>query len=137
MLAVEDVNDAPPQTGTEVVVLSTDSNFAVTSTSKLKQLQEKNCNKTTMKTTVMWLNRFDKWRTVKKILHKLEDIPEQELDTVLQQFFAELRKIDGKEYEPDNLRTMLSSLDHFLHDKGKTYSILKDKNFETIRRVLN
>ena len=28
----------------------------------------------------------------KKNLYKLEDIPEQELDTVLQQFFAELRK---------------------------------------------
>ena len=50
--AVEDVNDALPLTGTEVVeVLSTDSNFAVTSTSELKQLQEKNCNKNTMKTS--------------------------------------------------------------------------------------
>jgi len=62
----------------------------------------------------------------RNIPHKLENIPEQKLDGVLQQFFAELRKKDGKEYEPDSLRTMLSSLDRFIREKGKCYSILKD-----------
>jgi len=35
------------------------------------------------------------------------------------------------------VRTMLSSLDHFLCEKGKYYSILKDRKFATSRRVLN
>ena len=55
----------------------------------------------------------------------------------LQHFFAELRKQNGSEYEPESLRTMLSSLDRFLHDKGKQYSILKDQEFESCRKVLN
>ena len=32
---------------------------------------------------------------------------------------------------------MLSSLDRFLRDMGKSYSILKDKQFEVSRKVLN
>jgi len=87
-----------------VPVLFIDSNFAAVSSRELKQLQEKNSNKNTVKSTVTWLNRFDRWRTVRDIPHKLEDIFEQELDGVLQQFFAELRKKDGKEYEPEILR---------------------------------
>ena len=90
-----------------------------------------------MKTTTTWLNRFDKWQSALRIPHKLEDIPEQELDAVLQQFFAELRKTNGKDYEPESLRTMLSSLDQFLRDMGKSYSILRDKQFEVSRKVLN
>ena len=65
-----------------------------------------------MKTMTTWLNRFDKWRSVWKIPQKLEGIPEQELDTVLQQFFAELHKINGKDYmyKPESLQTMLRTV---------------------------
>ena len=74
---------------------------------------------------------------MRKIPHALE-IPESELDGgILQHFFAELRKQDGGEYEPDSLRTMFASLDRFLCDKGRLYSILKDKSFEGCRKVLN
>ena len=60
--AVEAVNSdsGVTPTGTEALLHSTDSNFAVTSTSELKRLQEKNYNKNTMKSTVTWLNRFDR-----------------------------------------------------------------------------
>ena len=90
-----------------------------------------------MKTTTTWLNRFDKWRSARKIPHKLEDIPEQELDTVLQQLFTELCKTNSKDYEPESLRTMLSSLDRFHCDMGISYSILRDKQFKVSRKVLN
>ena len=74
---------------------------------------------------------------MRKIPHALE-IPESELDGgILQHFFAELRKQDGGEYEPDSLRTMFASLDRFLCDKGRLYSILKDKSFEGCRKLLN
>ena len=55
----------------------------------------------------------------------------------MQFFFAEIRKNDGSEYEPDSLRTMLSSLDRWLREKGQNHSIIKDKAFEGCRRVLN
>ena len=82
------------------------------------------------------MNRFETWRNVRKLPNALK-IPESELDGILQRFFAELRKQDGGEYEPDSLRTMLASLDRFLRDKGRLYSILKDKSFEGCRKLLN
>jgi len=36
-----------------------------------------------------------------------------------------------------SLRTMLTSLDRFLRDKGQLHSILKDKSFEGCRKLLN
>ena len=34
---------------------------------------------------------------------KLEDIPCHELDAILSRFFAEIRKKDGQDYEPESL----------------------------------
>ena len=79
------------------------------------------------------MNRFETWRNVRKLPNALK-IPESELDGILQRFFAELRKQDGGEYESDSLRRMLAS---FLRDKGRLYSILKDKSFEGCRKLLN
>ena len=122
----------PIQTAT-----SSTHTFAVATGSDLQRFRDKNKNRNTMKTTVTWVNRFETWRKVREIPHKLEHIPERELDNVLQRFFAELRKGDGGEYEPESLRTMLASLDRFLREEGRPYSILKDKEFEGCRKVLN
>ena len=67
----------------------------------------------------------------------MENTPENELDNVLQSFFGEIRKSDGTEYEPESLRVMLSAMDRYLKDKGREYSILKDKKFDSCRKVLN
>jgi len=64
-------------------------------------------------------------------------MPENELDTILQSFFGKIRKNDGTEYDPECLRVMLSALDRHLKDKGREYSILKDKRFDSYRKVLN
>ena len=45
---------------------------------------------------------------------KLEDIPRHELDAVLCRFFAEIRKKDGHEYEPESLAVMQCSLEKTL-----------------------
>ena len=111
--------------------------FAVATSADVQRLVEKNNNKNTLKTTITWVNRFDNWRKARNIIYKLEDIPQQDLDGVLQQFFAEIRKKDGSEYEPESLRTMLSALDRFLRDQGKQCRILKDEQFRNARKVLN
>ena len=61
----------------------------------------------------------------------------QELDGVLQRFFAEIRKTDGTEYEPESLRTMLGALDRHFREEGCKYRILKDREFEASRKILN
>ena len=68
---------------------------------------------------------------------ELSEIPEDELDGVLQCFFAEIRRKDGENYEPESLKVMQASLDRHLRDKECTYSILKDMKFSTSHRVLN
>jgi len=70
------------------------------------------------KSTGTWLKRFNKWRTERQI--------GEQLDGILQLFFAEIRKNDGTNYEPDSLRTMMAALDRHLREKGSTFSILKD-----------
>ena len=51
-------------------------------------------------------------------------------------FFAEVRKKDGSDYEPDSLRVMLASLDRHLKEAGSNISIARDREFVDSRKVL-
>ena len=77
-------------------------------------------NANTAKSTGTWVKRFDKWRTERQTAQKLEEIPKERLDGILQLLYAEIRKNDGTNYEPDSLRTMLAALDRHLREKGST-----------------
>ena len=59
------------------------------------------------------------------------------MNKTLQLFFAEVRKRNGEEYEPDSLRTMLAGLDRYLKEKGCKFSILRDREFNSCRKILN
>lgn len=110
--------------------------FATASTQELQRLLDKNTNKNTVKSTKTWVNRFETWQRVRGIAVSSYSDPSQ-LDVILQQFYAELRKEDGSEYQPDSLRVMLASLDRHFQEKGYSFSIRKDKAFEVSRRTLN
>ena len=111
--------------------------FATTDGDELQRLQDKNKNKNTKKSTNTWVNRLQRWQEHKGITGTLLESNEQQLDETLQQFYAELRKEDGSDYEPDSLRVMLASLDRHFRENGAPYSLLKDKAFERSRQVLN
>ena len=51
-------------------------------------------------------------------------------------FFAELKKENGNEYEPDSLRVMQASLDGYLRSKNYPKSIVRDAEFLSSRKVL-
>ena len=80
-------------------------------------MQSKNTNKYTVNSTKTWANRFEVWQKVRGVTSSSDPDPRQ-LDAILQQFYAELRKEDGSEYEPDSLRVMLASLDRHFQEKG-------------------
>ena len=65
----------------------------------------KNKNQNTARSTVT-INRFEAWRKVRGITRVLENIPKNELDTVLQSFFGEIRKNYGTEYKPEWIDTL-------------------------------
>ena len=60
-----------------------------------------------------------------------------EHDGISQRFYAEIRKNNGENYEPESLKVMQASLDRYLREKGRTFSILKDRKFDISRKVLN
>ena len=61
----------------------------------------------------------------------------EESDGVLQRFYCEIKCKNGENYEPDSLRVMQAALDHHLKNCGCKYSIMKDIEFQTSRKVLN
>lgn len=112
------------------------SKFRTTSDEELKRLVSNNYNSNTAASTKNWLRRFQKWAAEKDVASDITTIPREELDQVLQHFYAELMKKDGQEYEPESLKVMIAALDRHVREKCG-YSILKDKDFEQSRLVLN
>ena len=80
--------------------------FLEISIEEIQKLAEKAVNKSTVKTTNAWM----KWWAESKCLN--DDIVKyeaKELDKCLSRFFAEIRKSNGSDYEPDSLRITLAA----------------------------
>ena len=59
-----------------------------------------------------------------------------DLDKVLQSFYAEVRKTNGNEYEPNPLASMQAGIDRYLKENNYHVSIIRDRVFSTSRTVL-
>ena len=81
-------------------------------------------------------NAYQSWAKERSKKPDLENYTANELDTVLSQFYAELTKKDGKEYEPDSLRVMQASLHRYLKDKNYPKSIITDIDFTKCNKIL-
>ena len=114
---------------------SSATEFKTASSEDLERLISNTENKNTKKTTQTWVNRFNSWKESREI-EEIHKIPPEDLDKILQRFYAELVKSDGTDYEPESLRVMIACLDRHLGEHGATYSILKDRCFETSRKIL-
>jgi len=104
---------------------------------KIQELKENSENQNTKKSTSTWLNVWTSSAERKNFeTNLLKSYEVKQLDETLQKFFAEIRKKDGSEYEPDSLRVMLASLDRHLREKDAAFSIAKDIEFSNSRKVL-
>ena len=54
----------------------------------------------------------------------------------MSQFYAEVRKESGEDYEPDSLRVMQAALERHLKSKLYPKSIIKDREFLSSRKNL-
>ena len=92
------------------------SRFHKATAVEIQGLVNKTRNSNTDTSTKTWVNTFSAWV---KERGKPEDIrcytPEV-LNKTLCQFYAEIRKKDGTEYEPDCLQVMRSGLDRYLKE---------------------
>ena len=60
---------------------------------------------------------------------KLEENLAEELDKILQQFYAEVRNKHEEHYKPESLKLTMASVDRYLREHNYPYSIIKDRQF--------
>ena len=86
-------------------------------------------NENTKKSTNNWIRVYKHWAKERNVCQNLEELDYETLDGTLAQFYGEIRKQDGADYEPDSLRVMQSSLHRYLVENGSSQNILKDQSF--------
>ena len=111
--------------------------FSLMSTSELESLEENATNSNTKRSTCTWLNVFRAWASWRQFDRLApEEYAVSELEEKLCLFFAEIKRQDGKDYEPDSLAVMQAAIDRHLNLKGYSKSILKDREFSRSRLIL-
>ena len=110
--------------------------FPEISGEEIQKLDEKAVNKNTVKTTKKWRNVWTSWAESKGLNDDIVKYEAKELEECLLRLFAEIRKSDGSDYEPDSLRVMLAALDRHLKQNDNKISIAKDQDFVKCRQVL-
>ena len=58
------------------------------------------------------------------------------MDEILQQFYADVKRKDGTDYEPSSHANMQAALDRRLREAGYMYSLLTNRHFLNSRNVL-
>ena len=76
------------------------SHFHTTSSAEIQTLKDKTRNKNTDHSTNTWTRIFKAWASERGQNEELSLYIPSDLDEVLVNFYAELRKADRQEYEP-------------------------------------
>ena len=97
------------------------SRFPVVSSDEIQELKSVAVNKNTSRSTKQWMNVFQSWAKSRHLENvSIETLPPEELDTILTKFYAEVKKMDGDDYEPESLKIMQSAIERHLKDKLST-----------------
>ena len=106
------------------------------STKTIEEYKQKSKNANTTKATTQWMRVFCQWAQKRDHPKNIEILAPDTLDSILQHFFAEINKKDGKDYEPSSLAAMQSSIDRYICESNYEYSILNCRFFKRSRDVL-
>ena len=98
--------------------------YHANSDSLINASENKNTKDGTKNVLVETVWKVDSW--TKKKDANLEKYVAEELNSTLCEFFAELRKNNGDDYEPDSLRAMFMAIDRHLKSKSYPKSIRED-----------
>ena len=112
------------------------SRFHTTSGTEIQTLKDKTRNKNTDHSTNTWTRIFKALVCERGQNEELLSYVPRDLDEVLVNFYGELRKMGGQEYEPACLRVMRSSLDRYLKEKNYPVSIISRDEFKESNKVL-
>ena len=76
-----------------------------------KNCKKNSSSKNTQRSTNTWFNVLKSWMDVRNYNQEVQKYQPVELNLILERFYAEVKKSDGKDYEPDCLRVMQSGID--------------------------
>ena len=77
--------------------------------------------------TCQWLRLYLSWAKLRNKEQEIERLEPDRLDKILQQFYAEVKRKDGTDYEPSPLQNMQSALYRCLREAGlRTHYRLAD-----------
>ena len=110
--------------------------FFTAKDSDIKSLQDSSKCKNTQRSTHGWMKVFSSWAESRGFEKQIELYEPSVLNKTLEQFYTEVRKVNGQEYEPDSLKVMLAALDRHLKDKGFPLSIISGREFASSKNVL-
>ena len=111
--------------------------FAVTTDEQLEKLKDKSLNENTKRSTNTWVNAYRSWAKEREEREDIENVSPSHLNLLLERFYAELKKKDGSDYEPESLGVMQASLDRFLKENSYEFSIARDQAFTSSRAILS
>ena len=82
------------------------------------------------------MNVWKSWAESKGLNDNIFKYDAKELDKCLPRFFAEIRKSDCSDYEPDSPTVMLTALHRHLKQNDSKIFIVKDREFLKCRQAL-
>ena len=78
-------------------------------------------NDNTVKQTKKWINCYRLWAKCRNKAEDIEVLDPVELDNVLQYFYADVKKQNGDDFEPNSLCSMQAGIDRYLREKKYGY----------------
>ena len=106
------------------------------STDDIEQYIKNSISINTTKQTNKWIVAYKQWAKLRNKEVDIHTPPPFELDVILQSFYAEIKKQNGDDYEPNSLSAMQTSIDRYVKYNRYPHSILRDRDFAICRSVL-
>lgn len=115
-----------------------ESRFPSMTDEDIEALKSAAINNNTSRSTKQWMNVFSSWCLSRHLenIHIVTMQPE-DLDKLLTQFYAEIKRKNGEDYEPDSLRIMQSGIERHLKENGYQFSITRSREFINSQKVLD
>ena len=140
-----DIENRPPQIATEIQPPEMENIRPPQNDSEITQAQpdmdtfefvESMKNKNTVRKTKGDLKKFEEYLRSLNESRAVHEIEPSNLDSYMARFFLSAKRSDGREYEPDSLKSFQSSIHRYLVDKNSNMNPLEDVAFKHSRDVL-
>ncbi|KAK3730999.1 hypothetical protein QZH41_006644 [Actinostola sp. cb2023] len=112
------------------------SRFPVLSEDDITHLQASAENANTKRSTIYWMKVLATWCKSRDVTVKIETLEPADLNTLLNQFYAEVKKVDGEDYEPESLKIMQAAIDRYLKQMNYKHSITRSREFANSQKTL-